>query len=49
MFLTPEMIRQIEAILTKGKTAEIVKLKHEVVVFEKTSEKKISAPLEFRE
>jgi len=43
------MVLQIEKILKKGKTAEIVKLKHEVVVFEKSSEKRISAPLEFRE
>lgn len=43
------MLEQIDAILNKGKTAEIVKLRHEVVVFERTSEKKISAPLEFRE
>lgn len=48
-YITPEMVLQIEKILKKGKTAEIVKLKHEVVVFEKSSEKRISAPLEFRE
>lgn len=43
------VILEIQRILNRGNTAEVVVFKHEVSVFEKTSKKKITAPVEFRE
>lgn len=47
--LTQDMIDEIERIVGRGNTAEVVKLKHEVVLFEKTTQKKTTAPVEVRE
>nr|DAJ95989.1 MAG TPA: hypothetical protein [Caudoviricetes sp.] len=47
--LTPKMIREIERIVNSGNTAEVVRLKYELIVFERVSEKRISAPVEVRE
>ena len=47
--LTGDLVQEIENIVLRGNTAEVKRLKHEVVVFERISERKISAPVESRE
>lgn len=47
--LTPKMILEIERIVNRGNTAEVVQLKYELIVFERVSQKRISAPVEVRE
>lgn len=47
--LTRDIIEEIEQIINSGSKAEVARLKHEVVVYEKTSKKRISAPVECRE
>lgn len=46
--ITQEMANEISKIISKGNTAEVVKLKHEIVIFEKKQENRISVPVKFQ-